>query len=104
MTRELDGFAGGVGARAGNDRDPAFDLLDAPLHDLAMLVMGECRALAGGADRHQPVSAFGDLPIDEAAKCPLVHTAVTKRGDECSERAAKARLGCHDTILCVPAA
>ena len=44
--------------------------------------MGKRRALAGRADRHQPVRARGDLPVDQRAKAVLVDPAVLERRDE----------------------
>ena len=64
-----------------------------------MLVVRQRRAFAGGADRHQAVGALGDLPVDQVAERFLVDGTVLERRDQRGERASKARLGGHDTIL-----
>ena len=51
----------------------------------AVLVVGERRTFAGGADRNKPTGALGDLPIDQIAKGLLVHRTVLERRDERGE-------------------
>ena len=82
---ERDRFLGGIGAGAGDDRNAALRLLDAPLDHFVMLFVGQRRAFAGRADRNEPVGALGDLPIDQPAEGFLVDRAVVERRDERSE-------------------
>ena len=85
MLGKIDGLLGRIGTGAGHDRHPAPRLIDAPFHHLFVLVVGERRAFAGGADRHQAVGALGDLPIDQLTEGFLVDRAVLERGDERGE-------------------
>ena len=82
---EIDRLLGRIGAGAGHDRDAAARLIDAPFHDFLVLVMGQRRAFARGADRDEPVGALGDLPIDQVAERFLVDRTVLERGDERGE-------------------
>ena len=55
---------------------------DAQLDDALVLVVAERGALAGGADRHQPVRALRDLPFDQPLERLLVDLAVLERRDQ----------------------
>ena len=99
VLRQLDRLGGRVRAGAGDHRHAAVDLVDAPLHHLLVLVMTERGALAGGADRHQPVGALGDLPVHQVAECLFVERAVLERRDQRGERSTEARLGGHGVFL-----
>ena len=85
MLGEIDRFLGRIRAGAGHDRHPAARLIDAPFHHLLVLLVGQRRAFAGGADRNQPIGALGDLPIDQVAERFLIDGAVLERGDERGE-------------------
>src|ERR1043166_3231634 len=74
-------------------------MLDAPFDHLMVLLMGERRALAGGADRNEPVGSFRQLPVDQSAIRALVEVAVLEGGHKRGEGALEARPGCHDTVL-----
>ena len=76
---ERNRLGGRVGAGARDHRHAALGLLHAPLDHAVVLFMGERRALARGADRHQPVGALGDLPIHQLAERALVESAVLER-------------------------
>ena len=62
---QRDGFAGVVGARAGDDGNAFVDLLDADADSGFMLVVGHRGGFAGGAAGHEAVDALFDLPFDE---------------------------------------
>src|SRR5207344_2131837 len=79
-------------------------LLDAPLHDLPVLVVRQRRALTRGAHRNETAGAFGNLPVHQAAEGFLVKRAVAERSDERGKRAPEARPDGHDTILWVQSA
>ena len=64
-----------------------------------MLLVGQRRAFARGADRNEAVGAFGDLPVHQVAEGFFVHGAILERSDERGERPPEPRLGSHDKIL-----
>ncbi len=82
MLGEPDRLGGAVRAGAGDDRDPALDLVDRDLDDPLMFLMAQGRALARGPDRHDTVAAILDLPVDEFAKARFVDSSVFKWGHE----------------------
>ena len=88
---EVDGFGGGVGARAGEDLHPLARGLDHELDHTLVLVVRQGRRLAGGAARHDPVGAVGHLELDQLAQLCLVHLAVAERRDERDERTGEGR-------------
>ena len=49
--------------------------LDAQLDDLLVLLVAQRRAFARGADRHQAVGAFSDLPFDQTLECAVIDFA-----------------------------
>ena len=100
LTRERDRLRGRVRARASDHRAAATRLLDAPAHDIVMLVMAHRRTLARGADGHEPVRSFGDLPVDQAAERALVELAVAHRRHKRGDGAVEHRSG-HGVWLCV---
>ena len=102
MLGELDRLIGRIGAGAGDDRNAAARLVDAPFDDVLVLVMRQRRALARGADRNQAIGSFGDLPIDQIAEGFFVDRPVLERCHERGERASKLGLGGHDTIHSAP--
>ena len=77
---EVDRLGGAVAARAGDHRNPAARHLDADLDDALVLLMGEGRAFAGGADGDQPLGALRDLPLHQLGELLLVHRAVLPHG------------------------
>ena len=81
MLGELDRLGRRVGAGSRDDGDAAACGGDARLDDAHVLLVRQRRALARRADRHEPVGALRDLPLDEAAEGLLVDLAVTKRRD-----------------------
>ena len=99
MAGELDRLLGRVRARARDHRHASLGHLDAPFHDLLVLVVAQGRALAGGADRHQAIGSLGDLPLDQIAKGLLIQRAVLEGGEKRRERSPEARLGGHVRIL-----
>ena len=70
---QRDGFAGVVGARAGDDGNAFVDLLDADADSGFMLVVGHRGGFAGGAAGHQTVDALGDLTLDKGAVGLFIH-------------------------------
>ena len=95
VLRQADRLGGRVRARARDHRNPALGLVDAPFDDLLVLLVGQRRAFARGADRNQAVGALGDLPVHQFAERLLVHRAVLERRDERGERSPEPRLGGH---------
>ena len=66
--RELDAVARVVGARAGDDRRPAGDRLEDGAEHRGLLVVGECRRLAGRAGDDEAVRAVGQQVEGELAE------------------------------------
>ena len=91
MAAKLDRLRGVVGARARDHRNPAARFVDADVHGAAVLLMGERRAFAGRPDRHQPMRAGRDLPVDQRAEGLLVDLAVLERGHQRRHRSVKLR-------------
>src|SRR3974390_494707 len=89
---EVDGLAGRVGARPPDHGDALLGLVDAPFDHALVLVMAQGWAFARGPHWHEPVRAFGDLPVDQGTERRLVHAAVLERRHAGSERTSKARL------------
>jgi hypothetical protein len=58
-----------------------------------MLVMGQRRAFARGAHRHDPVRAFGDLPLHQRFQRVEIHGTVGKGRDERGHRTFEHRFG-----------
>jgi hypothetical protein len=73
---------GGVGAGAGDDRDPALHLGHHRPDHLGSLGGGEGHPFSGRPARHDAVGALEDLPLGELAKGRDVHLAVLERRDE----------------------
>ena len=91
-----NGFFGGVGAGAGDHRNPAVGGLQAHVDHSPVFVMAEGRRFPGGAARHQAVGSLVDLPVDQAEEGILVDRLVLKRGDQGDQRSRKhAKLPCH---------
>src|SRR5581483_691127 len=74
--------------------------------DQLVLLVRKRRALAGRADRDEPLGAFRDLPFDMISKRFLVQFAVLERCDQRRERSTELllqpRRGSHDAILSRP--
>jgi len=79
---QVDGFVGGVGARAGQHLDFARRKFDGKFDDLDVLLDGERGRFAGGAHRHNAVHAALDLPGNELAQGFDINFAVRKRRDD----------------------
>jgi len=79
---ELDRLGGGVGAGAGNDRNPPLHLVDDGLDHVHMLVVVKRRCLAGGAARHDGIGAALNLELHQLAQLLEVHLAVVERGND----------------------
>ena len=77
---EVDRLEGAVGARSGDDGDPAVRDLDAELDHPLVLVMGQRRRLAGGADRHETMTSLRDLPVHVAGESLFIEGAVLGEG------------------------
>ena len=60
-----------------------------------MLIVGQRRALAGGAGDHQRVDALVDLPVDQPAQGLVVHAGMGQGGDQRRGGAAKDGLPAH---------
>ena len=82
---QLDRLGGGVGAGAGDHRHAAGAASMQSSTTALVLVMGERRRFAGGADRHQAVRAGADLALDELAEGLLIDRAVVERRDQRGE-------------------
>src|SRR3954471_20350039 len=67
-----------VSAAPGDDRHPAIGGPYRGCDDVAMFIDGERGDLTGRTAWHQPVAAFGDLPLDEFAECVLGDTSTGK--------------------------
>ena len=68
LRQVFDRCGGVVRAAAGDHRHAPVRHLDAQRDHAVMLGTCQGRGFAGGAARHQPVAAFGDLPLDERCK------------------------------------
>ena len=88
---ELDRLVRVVRAGAGDHRHAAARLVDADVDGAAVLLVAQRRALAGGADRHQPVRAGRDLPVDQSAERRLVDFPVLEGSDQGRHRSVKLR-------------
>src|SRR5204862_6399561 len=87
---ELVRLPGVVAARAGQNRDAAAGRLDLDLHDARVLLLRQRRIVAGGAERHEEVDPFADLPLDEALQRGIVERAgLLEWGNESSSHSAK---------------
>ena len=78
VPRELDRLLRRIRPRACDHGNPAPRLLHTPTDDLLVFLVRERRAFSGGADRHEAIGSFGDLPIDQTAKSLLVERAVAE--------------------------
>ena len=92
---EFDRLVRVVGAGARDDRHASARLVDADVDDAAVLGVAQGRALAGGADRHEPVRTRTDLPIDQRAERRLVEFAVLEGRHQRRHRAVKLRALLH---------
>ena len=79
---ELHRVGGIVGACARDDGNAVIDPLHAVLDGGAMLVVGEGRALARGANGHDGVDALLDLPVDHGAVAVKVDAIGGQGGDD----------------------
>ena len=86
---QRDGFAGVVGARAGDDGNAFVDLLDADADGGFMLVVGHRGGFAGGAAGHHAVHALFNLPFNVGAVGLFVDGAILERGKQSSYRTVK---------------
>ncbi len=88
---EGDGFAGGVGAGAGDHFAAPGGELDGAADDVEVLLVVEGGRFAGGADGDDAVDARGDLRFDEGGEGSVVKGIVAKRRDERRDGAGKHR-------------
>ena len=79
---EVDRLGGGVRAGSGDDLATAGGGFDRDLDDAQVLVVIECRRLAGGSDGDDSRDAAGDLLLDEGLEGGDVELAVAKGRDE----------------------
>ncbi len=82
VAREIDGFGRRVRAGARDHGHALLGDLHAELDDVLVLLVAERGALAGGADRHEPVRALLDLPLDQALERLVVDLAALEGGDQ----------------------
>ena len=94
--REVDGVGGVVGAGTGDDGDAAGGMLYGEADGLAMLFVGKCGALTGGAGDDEGLDTLGDLPVDEAGEGGIVDAGLGQWGDEGGGDAAKDGMHCHE--------
>ncbi len=91
---QFDRLDGRVAAGAGDDGNAPCRMVDRDLDQFAMLVHGDRRRFAGGADDDDAVGAFRDVPVDELAQARQVETAVGVHGsDDCYDAALD-----HDVV------
>ena len=89
VLHEAKRFDGVVRSGPGDHRNAAGGRFDDHADDVFMLQMAQRRTLARGADRNQPVRAFGDLPLHQILEGRIVHLAVFHRRDERWHRSLK---------------
>ncbi|MNN48400.1 hypothetical protein D3C81_1628760 [compost metagenome] len=65
VPRQVDGFVGGVGAHASNDRNAAGGVFHRNADQFRVLFHGDRGRLPGGAHHHQRVGSFLDVPVDQ---------------------------------------
>ena len=88
--RQLDGLGRGVAAGTRNDGDALVGLLDRHADQLTVLFHRHGRRFAAGADDHDAVGAFGDVPVDEPPQRGIVDAAVfVHRRDERDDAASQ---------------
>jgi len=81
--RELDRLLRGVRAGAGDDLDTVGGVLGRDPDDFDVLLDGQRRRFAGGADRHDPGHPPGDLHVDQLAEADIVDgTVLVERRDD----------------------
>ncbi len=81
---EVNGFAGGIAASAGQDFYFASGELYGEPDDVDVLFVVDGRGLARGADGHDAVHAGVDLDLDKPLQRSFIKVAVLKRGNNCS--------------------
>ncbi len=75
-----------VGTGAGNNRNPALDLIDSNLDNLLMLFERECCRFTGRSTRNNPVDTTGQEKLNVAFQTLNIkaHRRVPfKRGNDC---------------------
>ena len=92
MLDQRDCLSRGVGARAGNDRNPASSDLDAEGNGVAVLLMGQRRGLARRAHGNERAGARRDLSFDQVGKGFAVHPAIAKGCDQRWDGTVKHRI------------
>ena len=85
----LDGVLRVVAAGADDDRNAVCDALDDETDDLLALVAGQCRRLAGGAERNDGVGAGCDLQLDQVCQGFIIDLTVMEGCDQCNRRTRK---------------
>ena len=76
------GGSGVIAAGAGDDLDPAGDLLDAVFHGFHVLFQRHGGGLAGGAADADGVRTGGDLTLDQLTELVKVHLVVIGEGGD----------------------
>jgi hypothetical protein len=89
VERERDRFGRVVRAGARDDRNPPARFVDADVDRAAVFVVGQRRAFAGRADRHQPMRSRCNLPVDQRAVGLLVEFAAFEGRDQRRHRSMK---------------
>ena len=78
--RKLDRLSGGVGAGTGDDRNAVPGMLDRGFNQQTVLVKINRWRLTGGTDNDDAVGAFGNLPVNQFAKCIQIQPAILIHG------------------------
>src|SRR6266550_4433746 len=76
LTRQVDGVSGGVGAGAGDDGAAPAQRVDGDAEELEPLVIGEVRALPGGAGDDEPIGTTLDEVLREFAEALEIDRSV----------------------------
>ena len=73
---QVDGFVGGVGAQASNDRNAAGGMFDGNADQFRVFFHGDRGRLPGGAHHHQRIGTFLDVPVDQRPVGSVVQAAI----------------------------
>jgi hypothetical protein len=77
----MDGFGGGVGAGAGNDRNPLVGLFEYDPNNIQMLFVIQGGGFSGGAAGYNGIGSVLDLKIHQFTKFLLINHSVDEWGD-----------------------